>query len=228
MTVERHPPNRLNEKEDTMDKLTRYGFLRTNVCLSSDVDALEAENARLLQDRLDYSNVKTTDGMNSSEWIWRTGKAERERDALEARVKNLKDDLKSTIESSNEMSDRNGELTAELARLKQRYNDEVAEFNAGFEAAKGGKSIDDEPNNCPFDVWKCGFAWGAFDGLRAELTALRERVKDYEEDRRTIMSERCGDEVHCTCVPPLRAEVKRLTAELAALHYRKKRMEVKP
>jgi len=102
-----------------MDKLTRYGFLRTNVCLSSDVDALEAENARLLQDRLDYSNVKTTDGMNSSEWIWRTGKAERERDALEARVKNLKDDLKSTIESSNEMSDRNGELTAELAGLKE-------------------------------------------------------------------------------------------------------------
>jgi hypothetical protein len=50
---------------------------------------LEAENARLLQDRLDYSNVKTTDGMNSSEWILRTGKAERERDALEARVKEL-------------------------------------------------------------------------------------------------------------------------------------------
>jgi DNA anti-recombination protein RmuC len=27
--------------------------------------------------------------MNSSEWIWRTGKAERERDALEERVKEL-------------------------------------------------------------------------------------------------------------------------------------------
>jgi len=60
--------------------------------------------------------------------------------------------------------------------------------------------------------------------LATELTALRERVKDYEDTQRTIMSERCGDEVHCTCVPPLRAEVKRLTVELAALREENERL----
>ena len=38
---------------------------------------LEAEVDRLRQERLDYSSVTTTEGLNCSEWIWRTGAAER-------------------------------------------------------------------------------------------------------------------------------------------------------
>jgi len=44
------------------------------------VAELGAANVRLLQDRMDYSSVKTIEGLNASEWIWRTGKAERQRD----------------------------------------------------------------------------------------------------------------------------------------------------
>jgi hypothetical protein len=50
----------------------------------SELEALRAENDRLRQDRLDYSSATTSEGLNASEWIWRTGKAERERDALRA------------------------------------------------------------------------------------------------------------------------------------------------
>lgn len=39
---------------------------------------LEAHIDRLRQERMDYSSVTTTDGLNASEWIWRTGAAERE------------------------------------------------------------------------------------------------------------------------------------------------------
>ena len=45
--------------------------------LQARVTELETVNERLRQDRLDYSSVTTTEGMNASEWIWRTGKAER-------------------------------------------------------------------------------------------------------------------------------------------------------
>jgi len=47
------------------------------------VTELEADNERLRQDRLDYSCATTTEGMNASEWIWRTGKAERRAAELE-------------------------------------------------------------------------------------------------------------------------------------------------
>ena len=44
---------------------------------------------RLAEERADALNVKSKDGLLSSEWIARTGKAERERDAALARVKEL-------------------------------------------------------------------------------------------------------------------------------------------
>lgn len=39
------------------------------------------------------------------------------------------------------------------------YDEEVDEFNAGFEAYKAGKSVDDEPNNTKHDVWRIGWVW---------------------------------------------------------------------
>jgi len=44
------PAYRSNEKEDTMERLTRYGFLQTSVCLSSDVEKLEARVEDLKDD----------------------------------------------------------------------------------------------------------------------------------------------------------------------------------
>jgi hypothetical protein len=57
--------------------------------LTVEVEELREENDRLRQDRLDYSHTTTTEGMNASEWIWRTGRAEREADALRALARQL-------------------------------------------------------------------------------------------------------------------------------------------
>lgn len=57
----------------------------------------------------------------------------------------------------------------------------------------------------------------ALDAATAELRAEVERLRDYKADvenaTKLAMSEECtADEQHCTCVPLLRAEVKRLQA----------------
>ena len=51
---------------------------------------------------------------------------------------------------------------------------------------------------------------------RCEIMAVR--VAEYENAWRTIMAEPCdAREVHCTCVPPLRARVEELAKEKTAL-----------
>lgn len=51
------------------------------------------ENDRLRQDRADALNVKTREGLTCSEWIARTGAAERERDELAALVEKMSEAL---------------------------------------------------------------------------------------------------------------------------------------
>jgi hypothetical protein len=52
------------------------------------------------------------------------------------------------------------------------------------------------------------------DEARAEVERLRERVRDYEDDAKTVLADRCAlDERHCSCVPHLRQEVERLRDE---------------
>jgi hypothetical protein len=59
----------------------------------------------------------------------------------------------------------------------------------------------------------------------AELASLREELQDYKDDAEQsknvfnrILDEKCpSDEVHCTCVPHLREEYKKLEAECDAL-----------
>ena len=53
---------------------------------------------------------------------------------------------------------------------------------------------------------------------RAEIAALKAKLKDIADAHGVVMDERCGvDEVHCTCVPALRYEVAALKAKLAAV-----------
>jgi len=49
--------------------------------------------------------------------------------------------------------------------------------------------------------------------LKADVAKLQARLADWENDRSTIMNERCGDERHCACVPDLRGECERLREE---------------
>jgi uncharacterized small protein (DUF1192 family) len=54
--------------------------------------------------------------------------------------------------------------------------------------------------------------------LRAEVERLRVDVATFTEDFIRVTSEACApDEVHCSCVPHLRAEIKRLRAEIERL-----------
>ncbi len=49
-----------------------------------EIDSLRAENARLSPDRYDALSVKSKEGLLASEWIARTGRAEREAESLRA------------------------------------------------------------------------------------------------------------------------------------------------
>jgi hypothetical protein len=56
------------------------------------------------------------------------------------------------------------------------------------------------------------------DHLRSEYLRLRDQLQEIQEVQDAVMAEKCaGDEVHCTCVPVLRAEVKALNQEIAEL-----------
>lgn len=55
------------------------------------------------------------------------------------------------------------------------------------------------------------------DALRVELDKLREYKAEIAASTKRIMNEKCHtDEIHCSCVPLLRAEVERLTELLKA------------
>jgi hypothetical protein len=49
--------------------------------------------------------------------------------------------------------------------------------------------------------------------LKEERDSLQAELADWKDGVAGAMDESCGTEKHCTCVPLLRAEVKRLTAE---------------
>lgn len=74
-----------------------------------------------------------------------------------------------------------GEAADEIERLQKERIEEVAEFNAGYDCAQRGGSIHDEPDQTPHDQWCCGFAWGAFERLRAEADGLLKENIEYSK-----------------------------------------------
>jgi hypothetical protein len=61
---------------------------------------------------------------------------------------------------------------ADINRLRREYDGEVYEFNAGFECAQGGGTLDDEPSDTKYDSWRVGFSWFEIDKLRARIAEL--------------------------------------------------------
>lgn len=72
-------------------------------------------------------------------------------------------------------------LRAERDELKREYDEEVAEFNAGFEAYRSGIHYDDEPHDTKYDQWRCGWAWAAFDVLRATVAEQARQIEAARE-----------------------------------------------
>lgn len=64
----------------------------------------------------------------------------------------------------------NATLGAEIDRMRQEYNQEIDEFNAGFDAGQQGLPESAEPLDTKYDVWKCGYAWGAFERFKAGIS----------------------------------------------------------
>jgi len=57
-----------------------------------------------------------------------------------------------------QLAERNA-AKAEIKRLREVQLGDAAEFNRGCDAAlAGGPPV--EPDDCPYDSWKCGYAWG--------------------------------------------------------------------
>lgn len=97
-----------------------------NASLRATVERLEGENDQLRQDRYDASR----DGLLASEWVARTGKAERERDAFRADAaafRALMDtynlggwtDAAGPMRRALEVEAENAALRAEVARLRE-------------------------------------------------------------------------------------------------------------
>lgn len=90
--------------------------------------------------------------------------------------------------------------------------DRLTKLAEYFRTSKSGVTIDDvrEVLN------KHGHGAATFSRLvgvmraavETETADLRERLRDYEDERRTILEEKCGaDEKHCTCVQKIRAAI---------------------
>jgi hypothetical protein len=74
------------------------------------------------------------------------------------------------IESANHRANKAEALAQK--RLDD-YNEEVRQFNEGFEAAKHGESEDSQPNyEMDYDQWRIGYAWQMYESIKARLAEL--------------------------------------------------------
>lgn len=84
---------------------------------------------------------------------------------------------------------------ARIAELEASSAGEVSEFNAGFHAYETGVPVDEEPSDTAYDVWRAGWAWAAFEPLRARIAELEAALKDIiaARDEGTLVSWRHYD-----------------------------------
>jgi len=69
------------------------------------------------------------------------------------------------------------EALDEIDRLNVFHAEEVAEFNAGWQAAQDGKP-EDEPPDVVHDQWRVGYAWFHWDATKARLRRLEAALED--------------------------------------------------
>lgn len=80
-------------------------------------------------------------------------------------------------ERIRQLEELNKTLAAEVDRLRREYDEEMTEFNTGYEAAQQGLPESSEPSEVKHDVWLCGYAWAMFGKLKAEVDAQRPVVE---------------------------------------------------
>lgn len=98
-------------------------------------------------------------------------------------------------------------MGTELQELQEQRAAEIAEFNAGWEHARTGGSIKDDPDP-PEDQWRSGFEAGVYERLQAIVGPLEELTKDSAASVLFYIIAGCVDgEDHSVCInelqPPL-------------------------
>lgn len=84
------------------------------------------------------------------------------------------------VKRIHQLEDLNATLAAEIDRLRHEYDEEVSEFNAGFEAAQRGLPDTSEPSCVKHDVWMCGYAWQRYSSLVAQINRMTPVVEAAE------------------------------------------------
>ena len=88
-------------------------------------------------------------------------------------------------------------LYLNLSRDRKDHIGDVDEFNAGFEAAKAGKTEADEPQDSEHDSWMPGFAWQKYEGLKAEVVSLTAQIDILEHSNCRCCREKQSADSDC-------------------------------
>ena len=75
--------------------------------------------------------------------------------------------------------DRVNALRTQLAEARKRlaeHDEEIDEFNAGYEAAARGESLDDEPAGLKHDQWTTGWWWCMGEKFKARAEKAEAEV----------------------------------------------------
>ena len=101
-------------------------------------------------------------------------------------------------------------LRRQLAAAKKTHEDDVKEFNEGYDHARAGGSIEDDPATS-LDQWAVGFQAGVYDGLVAKLAAKDRELREVTAERDELLLQR-GD----ACPDTARAVAHRCASEIGA------------
>ena len=124
-------PGGTHHSEDNGAEGAASIFAKALMTATAEVERLTAHNRKLWQERYDALSVTSRDGLLSSEWVARTGKAERERDEA----------LESVREANREiyaLETRRDELLALAAKLTREVPYEEESANVATLIAKVG------------------------------------------------------------------------------------------
>lgn len=138
----------VTDLDDARDQVEARGFAldkerATIATLRAELERARADYDRMKLDRADALNVRSRDGLLSSEWIARTGKAERERDEARAELSECtrerdeaRDSDRESLEIMRRVREERDSLRAQLAAA-ERERDEAREIIAQERASAG-------------------------------------------------------------------------------------------
>ena len=78
-------------------------------------------------------------------------------------------------------------LVEQIETLRRKQDEEAEEFNAGYEAAQRGESIESEPSRVPYDVWRVGWVWGDYQRREGVERRIIQNIAANKQAIQTVM-----------------------------------------